>query len=145
MDFIPELPTSDGYDNILVIIDKLTKWVIFIPCHTGISDIKTARLFFKHIIAKYGIPRQVITDHDSRWRNEFWNEVCQLMGMKRALTTSYHPQANGQTENLNKTLEIALHAYIGPSRNNWAQFLDTLAPSYNTTPHSSSMIRPVFG
>ena len=144
MDFIPELPTSDGYDNILVIIDKLTKWAIFIPCHTGISDVETARLFFKHVISKYGIPRQVITDRDARWRNEFWNEVCRLMGMKRALTTSYHPQADGQTENLNKTLEIALRAYIGPSRDDWAQFLDALALSYNTTPHSSSNFAPAY-
>ena len=58
------------------------------------------------------------------------------MGMKRALTTSYHPQADRQTENLNKTLEIALHAYVGPSCNNWAEFLKALALSYNTTPHT---------
>ena len=144
MDFIPELPVSDGFDNVLVIIDKLTKWAIFIPCTTKITDLETAQLFFKHVVCKYGIPIQVITDCDTRWRNTFWAEVCRLMGMKQALTTSYHPQADGQTENLNKTLEIALRAYIGPSRDDWVQYLDALAFSYNTTPHTSSGYAPAF-
>lgn len=109
MDFIPELPhTGGGFDNVLVIVDKLTKFVTFIPCSTNITEVETARLFFHHIISKYGIPRQVITDRDARWRHDFWGEVCRLMGMKRALTTAHHPQADGQTENLNQTLEIAL-------------------------------------
>jgi hypothetical protein len=66
------------------------------------------------------------------------------MGMKRALTTSYHPQADGQTENLNQTLEIALRAYAGPSRNDWANYLDGFALSYNSTPHTSTNFSPAF-
>lgn len=67
MDFITDLPLSAGYNNILVIVDKLTKYGIFIPCSTSISEEETAVLFFKHVIAHYGLPRQVITDRDSRW------------------------------------------------------------------------------
>lgn len=62
MDFIPELPLSNGFDNILVIIDKLMKYAIFIPTTIKIGKIKTTRLFFKHIITKFGIPRQIIPD-----------------------------------------------------------------------------------
>ena len=62
MNFIPELPESDGYDNILVIVDKLTKYAIFIPTTTTITEKGTAELFFRHVIAQYGIPRQVISD-----------------------------------------------------------------------------------
>ncbi len=116
MDFIPELPDASGHDNILVIVDKLTKYAFFIPCNTKITDEETARLFYHHVISKFGIPSQIITDRDARWKNNFWKEVCQLMGMKRALTTSHHPQADGQTEILNQGLEIALRAYIGPNR-----------------------------
>ena len=60
MDFIPELPESNGFDSILVIVDKLTKYGIFIPCSTKITEEGTAKLFFKHIIAQYGLPQQVI-------------------------------------------------------------------------------------
>ena len=57
MDFILELPLSNGYDNVLVIVDKLTKYRIFIPCNTGITEKETAQLVFKYIICEYGIPR----------------------------------------------------------------------------------------
>lgn len=144
MDFIPELPISGGFDNILVIVDKLTKYGIFIPCSTSISEEETAHLFFKHVISRFGIPRQVITDRDSRWRHDFWQEICQLMGMKRSLTTSYHPQANGQTEILNQSLEIALRAYIAPSRDDWVAHLDGLALSYNSTPHTATTFAPAY-
>lgn len=65
MDFIPELPRSEGFDNVLVIVDKLTKYGIFIPCTTKITEEETAELFFKHVITRFGIPRQVITDRDT--------------------------------------------------------------------------------
>lgn len=67
MDFIPELPISGEFDNILVIIDKLTKYVIFVPTNTRVTEEEMARLFFKHVISKFGIPRQVISDRDTRW------------------------------------------------------------------------------
>lgn len=144
MDFIPELPVSDGYDNILVIVDKLTKYALFIACSTSITEIDTARLFFKHVISEYGIPRQIISDRDARWRGDFWQEVCKLLDTTRALTTSYHPQADGQTEVMNQTLEIALRAYVGPSRDDWSGKLSALQLAYNTTPHSATGYSPAY-
>ena len=64
MDCIPELPECEGYDNVLVIVDKLTKYAIFIPTTTTITEKGTAELFFQHVISQYGISRQVITDRD---------------------------------------------------------------------------------
>ena len=144
MDFIPELPSSSGFDNILVIVDKLTKYTIFIPTTVSIIEIETAELFFHHIISKFSIPRQVIMDRDTRWKGEFWKEICKKMGMVRSLTTAYHPQANGQTKVLNQSLEISLRAYIGPSKNDWVNYLDVLALSYNTTPHTATGFAPAY-
>ena len=62
MDFILELPSSSGFDNILVIVDKLTKYAIFIPTTVSVTEVETAKLFFYHIISKFGIPWQVITE-----------------------------------------------------------------------------------
>ena len=62
MDFIPELPLSNGFNNILAIVDKLTKYAIFILTTTRIGETDTARLFFKHIVTKFGIPHQIILD-----------------------------------------------------------------------------------
>src|SRR5258705_336951 len=66
------------------------------------------------------------------------------MGMTRLLTTAYHPQADGQIEVLNQSLEISLRSYIGPSRDDWAQYLDALALSYNSTPHIATRFAPEF-
>src|ERR1700722_10280771 len=68
MDFIPELPESDGFNNILVVVDKLTKYAIFIPTTVNITKKDTDELFFHHVISKFGISRQVISDRDVRWR-----------------------------------------------------------------------------
>ena len=144
MDFIPELPVSDGFDNILVIVDKLTKYAIIIPTTTRVTEEETAKLFFKHVISKFGIPRQIISDRDTRWRGDFWKEICRLMGMRRSLTTSYHPQADGQTEILNQGLEISIRAYIGPDRDDWSNMLDALALSYNSSPHTATGFSPAY-
>ena len=61
MNFIPELPECEGYDNILVIVDKLTKYAIFISMTTTITEKGTAELFFQHVISQYGIPQHNYT------------------------------------------------------------------------------------
>jgi len=55
MDFITELTLSNGFDWILVIVDKLTKFVTLVPTTTGVNEEQTAELFFTHIVSKYCI------------------------------------------------------------------------------------------
>jgi len=62
MDFIPELPLSNGFNNILIIVDKLTKYGIFILTTMNITEVETAALIFKHFIAKFGIPMVRVTE-----------------------------------------------------------------------------------
>ena len=144
MDFITELPNSEGYDAILVIVDKLTKYGMFIPVHTVDTFSETARVIFQQVVAHYGVPREIVSDRDRVWSGEFWKEVCSYMDIKRLLSTAYHPQMDGQTENLNQTLEIALRAYINESMDNWSQLLSSFILSYNTTQHSSTGFSPAF-
>ena len=145
MDFIPELPkTANGFDNILVVVDKLTRYAIFIPTTVDVTTEKTAELIFKHVITKFGLPHQIISDRDTRWTSSFWEELCRQMDIKRSLSTSYHPQTDGQTEVMNQILEIALRCYVGPKRDNWDEYLDGFALSYNNTPHSSTNYSPSF-
>lgn len=144
MDFIPELPESEGYNNILVIVDKLTKYGTFIPCRTDIGEIETARLFFKAIYVPYGMPRQVISDRDSRWSNSFWKTLTTLMGSRRTLTTAHHPQADGQTEVLNQTLEIGLRAFVENDRSDWSRHVASFEHAYNSSVHSSTGFTPAY-
>ena len=116
--------------------------LMFIPCTTKLSEKETAKIFFDNIVCHVGLPLQIISDRDTRWRNDFWKEVCEYMGSKRALTTAYHPQADGQTEVLNQTLEVALRAYINFDRNNWSELLPKIAFAYNNTPHTATGYAP---
>ena len=138
MDLITDLPESNKFNAIFIIICKLTKYAFFIPCTTKINEKDTAQLFFNYLVCHVGLPQQIISDRDTRWRNKFWKEVCEYMGSKRALTTLYHPQADGQTEILNQALEVALRAYINFNQNNWSKLLTKIAFAYNNTPHTAT-------
>ena len=142
MDLITDLPESNSYNAIYVIVCKLTKYAFFIPCTTKLSEKEAAKIFFNKVICFMGLPIQIISNQDSRWSNEFWKEVYCYMGSCRVLTTAYHPQADGQTEILNQTLEVALQAYINFDCNNWSELLSKIAFTYNNTPHSATGYTP---
>ncbi|QRV96541.1 Retrovirus-related Pol polyprotein from transposon [Ceratobasidium sp. AG-Ba] len=144
MDFIMDLPPSNGYNAILTIVDKLTKFAHFIPCNTSTNEEETAKLFHAHIWTKYGLPRQVITDRDARWTGAFWEHLTSLVGVQRSLTTAYHPQADGQSEIMNQTLEIALRAFVFPSMDNWSDLLNDFSFAYNTMEHTSTGFTPSY-
>ena len=144
MDFIPELPECEGYDNVLVIVNKFTKYAIFIPTTATITERETAKLIFQHVISQYGIPRQIISNRDTWWQADFWKDICDKMGMKRALTMVYHPQAESQMAIMNQTLEISLQTYVGPNRDNWVTSLNGLSFSYNSTQHTATGFTPAY-
>ena len=144
MDLIGELPESQGYNMIYVIICKLTKYAIILPFRSTYGEKQTAKLFFDNVVCHFGLPIQIISDRDTRWRNDFWKEVCMLLGSKRALTTAYHPQADGQSEILNQTLEVAIRAYINKEKNNWIDLLPSITFAYNNTPHTSTKYSPAW-
>jgi len=144
MDFIGELPSSKNYNTIFVLVCKLTKFAFFIPCTTDLKEEQAARMFFDKIVTLVGLPKQIISDRDTQWRNNFWKEVCQATGSKRALTTSYHPQADSQTEILNQTIKVTIRAFINSSRDNWVDLLPYLSFAYNNTPHTATKFTPSF-
>ncbi len=96
MEFITELPVSDGFDTVLVVVDKLTKYGLFIPMNASDGEKETGGIVFKNVIRDYGLQDNG-NRPDPRWTGDFWKEICQCLGMKRALTTAHHPQADGQT------------------------------------------------
>ena len=74
----------------------------------------------------------------------FWESICKQMGIKQALTTAYHPQADGQTEIMNQILEIAIRAYINSERDDWINILDGFSLASNTSIHSGTGFSPSF-
>lgn len=144
MDFIAELPVSDGKDAVLVIVDKLTKYALFVPTKTKVGEVETAQLFFENVWKYFGIPIQIISDRDARWSNAFWKELTRLVGSRRALTTAHHPQADGQTEIMNQTLEVGLRTYVNATKDDWASKLTPFQHAYNSSVHTSTGKSPAY-
>jgi hypothetical protein len=146
LDFITQLPSSrigtKEYDAILVVVDRYTKIAKFIPTTTNISAPEFAALFHENIELKFGSPRGIVSDRDTRITSKFWVEVCVYSLIKRRMSTAFHPQTDGQTEILNRILENYLRAYTNLEQMNWAKLLPSAEFTYNNSRSSTTKITP---
>lgn len=127
MDFITGLPVSHyngrDVDSILVIVDRFTKYSIFLPVMTTINAADLAELFHKEIELRFGAPEGIISDRGPIFTSQFWADLCYLSKIKRRLSTAFHPQTDGQTERINQTIEHYLRCFIGDNQVIWPQLL----------------------
>ncbi|GJS24333.1 putative reverse transcriptase domain-containing protein [Tanacetum coccineum] len=111
MDFVTKLPkSSQGYDTIWVIVDRLTKSAIFTPMRETDPLDKLARLYLKEVVTRHGIPVSIICDRDPRFASNFWRSLQNALGTNLDMSTAYHPQTDGQSERTIQTLEDMLRA-----------------------------------
>jgi len=75
MDFITDLPKSNGYDTILVVIDRLTKMSHFIPCSKDLDAWQFANIFMKEIVWLHGLPHGIISDRGRLLTSDLWEET----------------------------------------------------------------------
>ena len=105
MDFISQLPDSNGHDSILVVVDRFSKMAIFIKTHTTASSVDLANLFIEFVFSKHGVPTDIVSDRGSLFVLTFWTAICDSLGIQCNLSTAFHPQTDGQTEIINQILE----------------------------------------
>ncbi|RVW38680.1 Transposon Tf2-12 polyprotein [Vitis vinifera] len=131
MDFIIGLPKSEDNDSIIVVVDRFSKYATFIAAPTDYTAEETARLFLKHVVKYWGLPKYIISDRDPRFTGKFWTELFKLMGSELHFSTSFHPQTDGQTERVNVLLELYLRHFVSATRGIGAKLLDIAQFSYN--------------
>ncbi|GKE15334.1 reverse transcriptase domain-containing protein [Tanacetum coccineum] len=96
MDFVTKLPrTSSGHDTIWVIVDRLTKYALFLPMREDYKMEELPRLYLNEIVARHGVPISIISDHDSRFTSRFWQSMQEALGTRLDMSTAYHPQTDG--------------------------------------------------
>ena len=110
MDFITDLPISEGDDRILIVIDRPTKMAHFLPCTKDINAPQFSELFGRKIFRLYGLPKDIITDRGSIFTSDLWKETTKQLGIERRLSTAFHWQTDGHTERTNSTLEQYVRA-----------------------------------
>jgi len=102
VDFITKLPLFYGNDTILTITDHdVAKASIFLPCKETIDTVGVAELYTMHIFPHYGIPLKVISDRNPHFNSAFTTDLCKLLGIHQNISTTYHPQTDGQSERTN--------------------------------------------
>src|SRR6266849_3792034 len=142
LDFVTGLPPSRGKDAILVVVDKFTKYAHFIATMAKVTAEESAYLLFRHVIKFFGMPSRIIGNRDPRWTSTVWNSLARLLGTRLALSTSKHPQTDGQTEVMNQHLETMLRAYVKKDQTDWSEWLDVLQFAYNNSTHSAHKSKP---
>ncbi|KAI3775824.1 hypothetical protein L1987_45578 [Smallanthus sonchifolius] len=143
MDFITKVPkTAKGYDTIWVIVDRLTKSAHFLPIRETYSSERLAEAFIKEIVSRHGVPVSIVSDRDTRFTSRFWKKFHEEMGTKLLISTTYHPQTDGQSERTIQTLEDMLRACIIDFGGSWDSHLPLVEFSYNNSYHASIGMPP---
>lgn len=120
VDFITQLPeTSAGHTAIVVFVDRLSKMVHLAPCWNIFGAQEFAQIFVREIFSKHGLPQEIISDRGTQFTSKFFRTVSKLLGVKQCLSSSRHPQSDGQTERANCTLEDMLRHFVRPSQDDW--------------------------
>ncbi|GKA79021.1 putative reverse transcriptase domain-containing protein [Tanacetum coccineum] len=143
MDFVTKLPkASSGQDMIWVIVDRLTKSAHFLPAKENDSMEKLTRQYLKEVVSRHGVPVLIISDRDGRFVSQFWQSLQEAFGTQLDMSTTYHPETDGQSERTIQTLEDMLRACVIDFGKGWDRHLPLIEFSYNNSYHTSIKAAP---
>ena len=111
------LPVSDGKNKILAVVDRLTKYAHFIGVKRIDSVKETTEAFCKNIYKLHGFPNIIMSDRDAKFKGNFWREFYKQIGTTLNMSSSYHPQIDGQIEAVNKCLESYFRCFVTDKQN----------------------------
>jgi hypothetical protein len=144
MDFMTDLPECQGYDSIMVVVDRFTKMAHFIPCKKTITADQTASLFTDRVFRLHGLPDNIITDRGPQFVSALWNGFWKRLNVEVILSTSNHPETDGQSERLNGILNQYMRVYASYMQDNWVELLPTAEFAYNNAVHSATGVTPFY-
>lgn len=150
LDFIVKLPrsreplTGTVFDSILVVVCRLTKYAHFIPYKEASTAEELAYIFLRNILSNHGMPEEIISDRDKLFISKFWRSLTAQLGSKQKMSTSYHPQTDGQTERINQIVEQYLRFYLNYQQDNWVELLPLAQFAYNSARTSTTEKSPFF-
>jgi hypothetical protein len=143
IDFVGPLPRSkEGHDCILVLIDRLSKMALLRACVLTINAVQTGKLVLEMLLTTVGkLPSSIVSDRDVRFTGSVWGQLWAGLKTELKMSTAFHPQTDGQTERMNRTMQTMLRAYA-EKREDWEEWLPFVAAAYNSSPQESTQRSP---
>lgn len=145
MDLITHLPKSaSGNDAIVVFVDRLSKQLHAVATKTETSASQLATLCLREVVRHHGVPASILSDRDPRFIAHFWRNLWELFQTKLRMSSSYHPQTDGQTERDNRTIEDILRSYVNSRQDDWDEYLMFAEIAYNESVQASTGFSPYY-
>ena len=141
MDFIVDLPVSQGYDSILTVVDRHSKAIILSPCHNTITAEQTSQLLVDNVWKRTGVPKAIISDRGPQFAAQVTQELWRKLRIKQKLSTMFHPQTDGESERVNH-IEQYLRICGNFQQDNWTTLLPIIEFAHNAQPHRSTHRSP---
>ena len=141
-DFITKLLLAQGYNSILVVVNRLTKMVHFIFTIEKMLAERLARLFRDNMWKLHRLPKSIISDRGPQFAAELMRELNRMLGIKSKMSMVFHPQIDEQMERVNQELEQYLRMFIDHRQEQWPDWLGTVEFAYNNKVHLSTKILP---
>jgi hypothetical protein len=143
VDFVTELPESNGYTNIMVVVDRLSKMRHLVPCQSTTAP-AVARMFLHNVWKLHGLPDTIVSDRGTQFVSAFWDELTKQLKIEARLSTSFHPETDGQTERANAVMEQYLRAHVSYLQDDWADFLPMAEFTANNAVSETTQVSPFF-
>jgi hypothetical protein len=134
-------PSNNVHKYIIVVVDYFTKWAEATPTFNNTVD-TVARFFFNHIISRFGVPLQLVSDHGKHFENEIFVKISSRLGFSHEFASPYYPQSNGQFEAVNKVLKTMLQCTVNKHKTNWHHMLFSALWAYQTIVKTATSFTP---
>ena len=143
MDFVTHLPgTPRRHDAVWVIVDWHTKSANFLAVRMTFTLEEFCRLYIREIVWLHEVPVFIVSDRDPRFTVHFWKSFQKDMGTRLTMSTSFHPQTDGQSERTIQMLEDMLRAYVLDHKGCWEEHLPLMEFTYNNSYQVSIQMAP---
>jgi transposase InsO family protein len=142
MDFKSFPRNKNGYNAILVVVDRLSKQAFSLPCFKTTTAKDIAELYIQHIYHTKGVPDTIVSDRGPQFISDFWREFYQILSVKLKLSTAFHPQTDGQTEIINQYIDQRLRPFVSYYQDNWSEMLPLIDHTQLVLPHDSIGMSP---
>ncbi|KAL5498856.1 hypothetical protein ACEPAH_1374 [Sanghuangporus vaninii] len=144
VDLIGELPESNGFNAICIVVDRFSKQIHAIPTMTKLTAEGMARIYRDQVFRLHGLPKKIIHDRGVQFDAKMMKELYKLLHIEGNPSTAYHPQTDSQTERVNQELEQYLRLYVNHRQSDWADWLALAEFAYNNHEHSATKLFPFF-